>query len=165
MRKTSAAAVAIATSLAAAALVPHAARAEGPATIHGLVYSCNDRTPIPQAHVTLRGIDDGTLREITTGADGRFIRVGLMPGRYLIVASSTRFRKGPGDVASRMALLDTDDNLDVRIGTYTRSPGGTHGSPRVAGPTDADPYARAVPLCDPPLVPLASSTSTRYVIR
>jgi Carboxypeptidase regulatory-like domain len=164
MRVTIGHAAAFAALLATGALVPGAANAEGPATLHGQVYSCSDNTPIASAHVTLRGIDDGTLREITTGPDGRFVRVGLMPGRYLIVAS-------PGyrsrvDAASRMALLDTDDNLSVRIGTNVYKAvlerRGRKLLPR--DPSAPDPYERAVPACDSPLVPLASSTSNRYVI-
>jgi hypothetical protein len=156
--------VAVAAALAIAVLGPHAVLAEGPATMHGLVYSCENRLPIASAHVTLRGIDDGTVRELTTDTAGRFVRIGLTPGRYLIVASAGGRGLHPA-VSSRMAMLDNDDNLTMRIGTYTAGSSYSGYQSTSIRQEARDPYTQATPACDAPLVPLAHSTANRYVIR
>jgi hypothetical protein len=151
------------TTLAAA--VP--AAAQGPATIAGQVYACESGRPLPNASVRLRGLDDGQVIKLTSGRDGRFVRVGLMPGRYLIEAAAPLPAQPPrrghwiAPTASRLARVETDDKLSLRIGTdapvRALVPGPTR-RPESNGPTGPQP------ACDDPLVPMATPTSDRYII-
>ena len=157
--------------LAAAAILslaslPSLASAEMPPTIRGVVYSCDTGAPIPGAYVWLRGLDDGSVNTLPTDARGAFARVGMAPGRYVVfvggpVRGSTTIQTRP---ASRMARVDTDDVLDLRLGTqlFTAPPPVHYTSiGRVQAPLAMQ---RAEPLCDAPLVPPALSTTDRYVI-
>jgi hypothetical protein len=140
------------------------ASAEGPATIHGVVYDCATRHAIVGAFVTLRGVDSGEVFRARSDERGRFVHVGMTPGHWLIEASTHPGTDADRDTASRMALLETGDVLEMVIGTRLLSPAQasaghfltTRGAPR----SDETPR----PLCDPARVPPAPSTSDRYII-
>lgn len=152
--------------LAVTALAARPAAAQGPATITGQVYACESGRPLPNASVHLRGLDDGQTIALTSGRDGYFARVGLMPGRYLIEATAplpaTAPRRGRwvAPTASRLARVETDDKLQVRIGTAPPA------YALVSGPRRPESNQPAVPqpACDDPLVPPAVPTSDRYII-
>jgi hypothetical protein len=150
----------IAVALAFGAATP--ALAEGPATIHGVVYECATRHALANAYVTLRGADNGEVFKMRTDAQGRFQRVGLTPGRWLIEASSRPGAGGERDTASRLATLETDDVLEMVIGTRLLSASRATGVRAAADrPTNANtPH----PLCDSARVPQAPTTSDRYII-
>jgi hypothetical protein len=138
------------------------ASAEGPATIHGVVYECASRHALANAYVTLRGLDNGEAFNMRTDARGRFVRVGLTPGRWLVEASSRPGAAAERDTASRLATLETGDVLDMVIGTRLLSP-----ARAVAVRPSADHVANSNaphPVCDPARVPLAPSTSDRTII-
>ncbi|BDE06785.1 hypothetical protein WPS_20610 [Vulcanimicrobium alpinum] len=159
------------------------AGAQGPATIRGVVYSCGSGAAVADARVDLRGLDGGRLTHLTADAHGRFARVGVEPGRYLIVAfaparravltaSSPRTSVAVGTVAataSRSALVETDDVLDVRIGIPEPQLQSIDGRPTLfvgARAHSSDPSVSddPHPACDPPTVPMAVSTANRYII-
>ena len=175
MRRISAIAFAAAVFVTAAATIP--AAAQGPATVRGVVYDCVSGSPIAGASVELRNLADGTTTKLAVHEDGRFVRVGVEPGRYLISAHGPVMGGEPGltlasPTASRLARLENDDVLDVRIGTYNtlyraardRNRGwskiadSAYTSLPSAGPNEARP------VCDAPVVPAAPSTSSRYII-
>jgi hypothetical protein len=138
-------------------VAPSLAAAEGPATIRGFVYACSNHAPMPGARVTLHRLDDDTYVHVTADQRGRFARVGLAPGRYLISVQGAPGRfDGRTRVASRLARVDTDDVLDMSIGGDPLVMISNHGRP-------PDPY-NPQPLCDDALVPPAPPTSDRYVI-
>ena len=164
---------AVFVALVAAAL-PALASAQGPATVRGLVYSCRGGSVLPSVPVTLRSLDDGVVARVRTDANGRFARVGLTPGRYLIsvsgevpgAASATSPIRRPLVVsfASRLARLENDDVLDLAIGTeLTKAPRNITNatSKGVINPALVDV---PLPMCDPAIVPTAPSTSDRYII-
>lgn len=136
-----------ALALVAATALP--AAAQGPATIRGIVYDCGSHRALAGVPVHLTELDTHARVALRSDANGRFVRVGLAPGRYLIEASG-------GTPASRLARVETDDVLDVLIGT---TPG-----VRVNAARDraVDPLPH--PLCDPALVPMAPSTSDRTIM-
>ena len=154
-----------------AAAVPALVSAQGPATVRGLVYSCGAGTPLAAVPVTLRSLDDGGVVRVKSDAHGRFARVGLQPGRYLIsvggvipATAETTPMLPPIIVvssASRLARLESDDVLDVSIGTAV-VPVHTSNRTIVHGYSVASDAPR--PMCDPALVPPAPSTSDRYII-
>jgi hypothetical protein len=150
----------LALALAFGAATP--ASAEGPATIHGVVYECASRHALANAYVTLRGVDNGEAFNMRTDAQGRFVRVGLTPGRWLIEASSRPGASAERDAASRLATLEADDVLNMVIGTRLLSPARATAVRAVgAGPANPDvPH----PLCDPARVPLVPATSDRTII-
>ena len=151
---------AIAVALAFGAAAP--ALAQGPASIHGVVYECTTRHTLANAYVTLRGADNGEVFTMRTDAQGRFVRVGLTPGRWLIEASSRPGPAGERDAASRMALLETDDVLDMVIGT--RLLGATRAT-AVRAASDHPANANTPhPLCDSARVPQAPTTADRTII-
>lgn len=161
------------------------ADAQGPATIRGVVYSCGTGDVVPDARVELRALDGGRLAVLTADAHGRFARVGIEPGRYLVVATPSLQNVRPWNqralwtpreivsaeqhTASRLASLEADDVLDVRIGTpsvgyvggvvYT----GDYWTKRAAEYA-ARPQNEPHPACDPPIVPMAVATADRYMI-
>ena len=135
------------SALLLAVLAP--AAAQGPATIHGQVYACSSGAPVPGAVVRLHDLDNGTTIGLIAGKDGRFSRVGLTPGRYLISATAPRQTR----TASRLARLETDDVLTFRIGTDA------------AWPVDQSTDNRPHPACDTALIPQAPPMSSRYIIR
>jgi hypothetical protein len=140
-----------------ALVAPSFAAAEGPATIRGFVYACSNHVPMPGARVTLHRLDDDTYVHVTADQRGRFARVGLTPGRYLISVQGAAVRYGGRTrTASRLARVDTDDVLDMSIGGDEAQMISNHGA-------WSDPY-HPQPLCDDPLVPPAPQTSDRYVI-
>jgi len=149
---------------AGALLVPWPASAQGPATIRGLVYACYNRAPIASAPVILRSLDDGTVIRLISDANGRFARVGVPPGRYLIGTTGILPRPGRRTVipASRLARLESDDVLDVALGSDIVFEISSHTLVPYAAPLPAgnDPH----PHCDPAVVPPASPTSDRYII-
>jgi hypothetical protein len=165
-RTIAAAALVLGTALLGATLSAAAlpAAAQGPATIGGRVYACASGAPVGHAAVRLRGLDDGATIVLTSDAGGRFVRVGLAPGRYLIEASAPPPAQPilPGHwlapTASRLARVETDDVLDLRIGTD--APERFYGVGPVRRP-DAAPH----PACDDPLVPVAVPMVDRYIIR
>jgi carboxypeptidase family protein len=154
-----AAALGLATALPAAA--------QKPATITGRVYACETGAPLAHAAVRLRGLDDGSAVALTSDAGGRFARVGLAPGRYLIEATpplpTQPLRHGHwvAPTASRLARLETDDVLDLRIGTA--APERSYGVGPVRRPGAPESTAPQ-PACDDPLVPPAVPTADRYII-
>lgn len=141
------------------------AQAQGPATIRGQVYSCATHRPVSAGvRVRLGGPDERTTTLLSVDRNGRFARVGVTPGRYLIAViptESTLVTRHPfipldeiAPLASRLARIESDDVLDVPIGI-------------------ADAQRRAPltglaltpqPVCDAALVPPAPSTADRYVI-
>jgi Carboxypeptidase regulatory-like domain len=150
----------IAIALAFGAAAP--ASAEGPATIHGVVYECATRHTLANAYVTLRGLDNGETFAMRTDSQGRFVRVGLTPGRWLIEASSRPGAAGERAAASRVATLETDDVLDMVIGTRLLS---AARATAVHDAADRSAIANTPhPLCDSARVPQAPTTSDRTII-
>lgn len=158
----------IAAAIAGLTAVPSFASAELPATIRGVVYSCDTGAPIANASVWIKELGQGTPMPLVTDGRGGFARVGLTPGRYLVMVagpvrgSSSLTVRG----ASRLARVETDDVLDVRLGTQTLPP--TMPSPplEVIAHAHVAPFVREpVPICDAAVVPPAPSTSDRYIIR
>ncbi|HTJ25728.1 MAG TPA: hypothetical protein VMA36_06130 [Candidatus Limnocylindria bacterium] len=113
----------------------------------------------------LRDIDDGTTTTFPVRADGRFGRVGITPGRYLVsvlpmgpAIAGGSGQRGPQEIApiaSRLARVESDDVLDVRLGVSS---------------VPSHPWLRGVslapePVCDSDVVPPAPPTSDRFVIR
>lgn len=144
------------------------AGAEGATTLRGVVYACGTSSPVGFAHVQLRALDGGRSIDIATDATGRFSRVGLTPGRYLIVASNDRPYRHYS-VASRIALLESGDVVDMRIGTGMARPGrrAALGGGRLAPGSETATrlaYEQATPICDDANVPPATPTSDRYLI-
>ncbi len=93
-------------------------------------------------------------------------RVGLAPGRYLIEATPP-LPAGPlpaghwfAPTASRLARVETDDLLDLRIGTDP--PARFYGVGPARGPGAEATEPR--PACDDPLVPPAPPLTDRYII-
>ncbi|MDB5073340.1 MAG: Carboxypeptidase regulatory-like domain [Candidatus Eremiobacteraeota bacterium] len=167
----------VAVASAGALLASPPVAAQGPAAIRGVVYDCVSGAPIAGASVELRNLVDGSTIKLAAHEDGRFVRVGIEPGRYLISATGPVLRGQPGltlpsPTASRLARLENGDVLDVRIGTYrTLYRAAVERSQRSADTYDAA-YAslpppgpnEARPICDSAFVPAAPSTSTRYII-
>ena len=147
------------------AVLPSFASAEMPATIRGVVYSCDTGAPVPGAYVWLRALDGGSVNTLWTDARGAFARVGMAPGRYVVfVGGSVRGSTMHARPASRMARVDTDDVLDLRLGTQLITV-----PPRTDLTTISNAHAtraldEAEPICDAPLVPPAPTTTDRYVI-
>jgi Carboxypeptidase regulatory-like domain len=140
------------------------ADAQGAATIRGQVYSCATQRPVASVRVRLRGPDEASTTVLAVDRNGRFTRVGVTPGRYLISvipagpAITTRHPyTGPEEIAplaSRLGRVETDDVLDVRIGV-AETP-----SHAWVAPVSLTPQ----PVCDAAIVPPAPSTSNRYII-
>ena len=153
-----------ALAVAGPLVVPPAAFAQGPATIRGLVYACYNRAPIGSAPVILRSLDDGKVIRLVSDAQGRFVHVGVPPGRYLIGVSGILPRPGRRTVApaSRLARVESDDVLDVALGSDIRTEISSHTKLPYAEPLPPgdDPH----PQCDPAVVPPAAPTSDRYII-
>ena len=126
------------------------ASAEAPASVHGVVYACESRQPLAAAHVTLRGLDDGSVLHLRSDTRGRFSHVGLMPGRWQIQAGTTSDVR---DASTRQALLETDDALSMVIGVRTSGASLRSADPKVTH-TDCDPFR----------VPAAPSVADRYII-
>jgi hypothetical protein len=148
-------------AVAGTLLVPSVALAQGAATIRGVAYSCADHRPMPSALITLHPLDGGADMQQETDAHGRFTRVGLTPGRY-IVSVEGRGTTYQGwyvvrtNAASRLTRLEADDVLDMSIGGSNLTTISRHGRP----PDPNQPH----PLCDAPLVPPAPATTDRYII-
>ena len=157
-------------AVAGTLLAPCAVAAQSPATIRGQVYDCMTGQPMARATVELRNLDDGMTLTQTAANDGRFARVGLQPGRYLISVTGPPVKQDPihahinATTASRLARVDTDDVLDVRIGTY--QPLKIVSVHRAREAVALLPLApnEPHPACDPAFVPAAPPTSDRYVI-
>ncbi|MBV8749638.1 MAG: carboxypeptidase regulatory-like domain-containing protein [Candidatus Eremiobacteraeota bacterium] len=137
MNPTRIAAVAAVLSLGAVS----AASAQGPASMRGVVYECSTRAPLANALVTLRNTAGNPAINLRADADGRFRRVGLEPGTYQVTATGKVGRHTV--VARRLAKLESDDTLEVAMGTtqYWQQNG-----------------------CEPYYVPLAVSTADRYIL-
>ena len=147
--------------------LPSFASAEMPATIRGVVYACDTGAPIPNADVWITAVGGGSHTALVTDTQGGFARVGLAPGRYLVIIvgwihnSTTIAVRG----ASRLATVDTDDVLDVRIGTQiVPYPPSSPGLKVIGRATAAPFYRQPIPICDAAVVPPAQPTSDRYVI-
>ena len=86
------------------------------------------------------------------------------PGRYLIAVNGILPRPGRRTVlpASRLARVETDDVLDVRLGTDIRTEISSHTKLPYAAPLPAgdDPH----PQCDAAVAPPAAPTTDRYII-
>src|ERR1700676_3064119 len=123
-------------SLAASAM------AQRPAILRGQVYVCDTGMPVAGAPVTVLNLDDGTHFDLRSDAHGRFVRVGLAPGRYRVGATIEHGTERRS--AYREARLEADDLVDARIGVWDRLMT-RHG-------------------CEPYLIPPAISTSDRYII-
>jgi Carboxypeptidase regulatory-like domain len=151
--------------------LPLSAAAQGPATIRGRVYDCDTGSTLTGVPVVLRNVDDGSVVRLRSGQDGRFARVGLQPGRYLIAALPEYRAPRPfatrdprmATFASRLARVETDDVLDLILGTRMRPTVGPNVvQPPPAGELLADDQPQ--PLCDPALVPRALPTTDRYIM-
>lgn len=140
----------------AALTVPSLASAQGPATVRGFAYACANHLPMAAARVTLHRLADDTFVRLITDAQGRFTRVGLEPGVYLISVQGGPAYALHTRVTSRLARLEADDVLDMSIGGDPRYLDGAHGPP-------GDQY-HPQPLCDAALVPLAPPTTDRYIV-
>ncbi len=155
-----------AAAILSLAILPSFAIAEMPATIRGVVYSCDTGAPIAGAPVWLRGLDSGSVNTVWTDAHGGFARVGMAAGRYIVYVGGQM--QGSKTIharsASRMARVDTDDVLDLRLGTQlmtvTPHPDFTSIGRAQATRATWEPQ----PICDAALVPLAPPTTDRYVI-
>jgi hypothetical protein len=150
----------------AAVIVPSLAAAQGPATVRGVVYSCRTGSPLESVPVTLRSLTDGAVIRLSSDARGRFVRVGVPPGRYLIGVAGV-VPRAPGmresvTPASRLARLESDDVLDVVIGTDVLHEISRHN--RIAYSATLPVSDEPRPLCDAPAVPPAPSTTDRYII-
>jgi len=147
-------------ALASIASGPARSAAQGAATIRGVVYYCENHTVAPRAHVILRNLDDGETRRLVTDEHGRFSRVGMTPGRYLITAQFQAHPAYRRDTSSLLALIEADDVLDMTIGIpQTDTIAVDFRGEGPPGPPD-----RPHPRCDPPVVPPAPATSDRYII-
>ncbi|MDP9106816.1 MAG: carboxypeptidase-like regulatory domain-containing protein [Candidatus Eremiobacteraeota bacterium] len=156
----------LAAAILGLAVLPSFASAEIPATIRGVVYSCDTGAPIAGAYVWLRGLDAGSVNTLWTDARGGFARVGMAPGRYIVfvggpVQGSKTIHARP---ASRMARVDTDDVLDLRLGTQLIAVAPRPDVTSISNAHVTRAMYEAQPICDAPLVPLAPPTTDRYVI-
>ena len=145
-----------------ALLVPSVASAQGPATIRGFAYECRDHSPMPSALITLHPLDGDADVRVVADARGRFTRVGLTPGRYIVSVQGRGMLYqgqyiGRTNAASRLLRLEADDVLDMSIGGDHLIAISRHGRP----PDPDQPH----PLCDAAVVPPAPSTTDRYIIR
>jgi hypothetical protein len=138
------------------------ASAQGPATIHGVVYDCATRHALTGAYVTLRGVESGDVLRMRSDARGRFVKVGMTPGHWLVEASSHPGTDTDRDTASRLAMLEGGDVLEMVIGTRLLSAAQAGHLSVAPGATQNANAPR--PLCDSPHVPPAPSTSDRYII-
>ena len=167
---------AVAAAFAATLSVPPPVAAQGPATIRGIVYDCVSGAPIAGASVELRNLD-GSTTSFVVPENGRFVRVGLEPGRYVVSATGPVLRGQtgltlPSPTASRLARVENDDVLDMRIGTYRTLYNAAVERSRRPAAVNAPAYTSLPPLgpnevrsiCDDPLVPPALPTSNRYII-
>jgi len=144
-----------------ALMVPSIAFAQGPATIRGLAYECHGRAPMPSARVTLHPLDGGADIHVVADEHGRFTRVGLTPGRYIVGVQGRRTLYygryiGQTRIASRLARLEADDVLDMTIGGESLYMISNHG--------DSPDPNQPRPLCDAAVVPPAPATTDRYII-
>ena len=147
---------------AGALLVPSVTFAQGAATIRGVAYSCTDRSPMPSARVTLHPLDGAADVHLAADANGRFTRVGLTPGQYIVSVQGrgTLYQGryiGRTRIASRLARVDADDVLDMAIGGETLYLISSH--------ADSPDPNKPRPLCDPAFVPPAPATTDRSIIR
>jgi hypothetical protein len=116
---------------------------------------------MPSARITLHPLDGGADIHVVADARGRFSRVGLAPGRYIVGVQGRgmpyqgRFI-GRTRIASRLARLEPDDVLDMSIGGESLVMISNHG--------DAPDPNRPRPLCDAAIVPPAPATTDRYII-
>jgi Carboxypeptidase regulatory-like domain len=174
--KRFATAASVALALGYGGMLPPPVAAQGPATIRGFVYDCVSGAPLGGASVELRNLD-GSTTSFVVGENGRFVRVGVEPGRYVISATGPVLRGEPGltlpsPTASRLARVENDDVLDMRIGTYrtlyhasverSRRPADVSASAYTSLPPHGPNEVRSI--CDDPLVPPALPTSSRYII-
>ncbi|HEV2737067.1 MAG TPA: carboxypeptidase-like regulatory domain-containing protein [Candidatus Elarobacter sp.] len=148
------------------AIMPSFASAEMPATIRGVVYSCDTGAPVAGVYVRLRAMDGGSVNALWTDARGTFAQVGMAPGRYIVfvggsVRGSTMMHARP---ASRMARVDTDDVLDLRLGTQLIAVPPRPDLTSISNAHATRALDEAEPICDAPLVPSAPTTTDRYVI-
>ncbi len=156
----------VAAAILGIAALPSFASAEMPATIRGVVYSCGTGAPISNAYVLLHAMDSGVVSGLWTDAHGGFARVGLAPGRYMVfvtgaIRGSDKLVTQP---ASRIARVDLDDVLDVRLGTEI---GPRPPQTRFTAVKDVRTIRwmqQPEPMCDAAVVPPAPVTSDRYVI-
>jgi hypothetical protein len=83
------------------------------AQITGTVYDPSGAA-IPSATVTVKSVDTGALRELTTSASGAYIATDLLPGDYLVIATSPGFvqiqQRVTATVGAKLAL---DLHLEV----------------------------------------------------
>lgn len=148
------------------ALLPSFASAEMPPTIRGVVYSCDTGAPIAGASVLLRSTEGGSQSALRTDAHGGFARVGVAPGRYIVFVGGPV--QGSATIharsASRLARVDTDDVLDVRLGTQLITVVPHPGFTDITNAHATLALRRPEPVCDAALVPPAAPTTDRYVI-
>jgi hypothetical protein len=151
-----------AIAAAGALLVPSVAFAQGPATIRGVAYACQDHAAMPSARITLHPLSGDADVHLVADEHGRFTRVGLTPGRYIVSVQGRGMLYrgqyiGRTRIASRLVRLEADDVLDMSIGGETLVTISSHG--------DAPDPNKPRPLCDAALVPPAPATTDRYIIR
>jgi hypothetical protein len=89
-----------------AAAVPVLSVAEPVSVIRGRVLDCRYKLPVKDARIDYLSTSGFVAVLATTDADGRYVRVGVEPGTYTLVASSvmtsfshaTTVRIDPGDI-------------------------------------------------------------------
>ena len=94
-----------------------------PASVQGTVINSVSGLPVPRAHVTLQGGNDGkpVRYGATSGTDGRFSFTGVAPGTYQASAERIGFVNTQNGSARRdrdMVRLSADDNktgVEIRM--------------------------------------------------
>jgi hypothetical protein len=93
-----------------------------PASVQGTVTNSVTGLPVPRAHVTLQGANDGkpVRYGATSGADGGFSFSGVAPGQYVAEADHIGFVRNQGGSPRdrNMVKLGADDNktgVEIRL--------------------------------------------------
>jgi len=80
------------------------------AVVNGIVIDASGAA-VPDAHVQVVNQDTNVVTERTTGADGTFIMINLLPGSYVLTAEKSGFKK----YATPPFKLDVNQNLTQKI--------------------------------------------------
>jgi hypothetical protein len=87
------------------------------AQITGTVYDASGAA-IPNASVTIKSANTGTVRELTTSVSGAYIAMNLLPGAYLVSATAPNFIRIQRRVGATVGAKLTVD-LHLEIGKAT----------------------------------------------